>query len=380
MLCCDIMIILTSKSKLAKLNYLYIFISIFYMADRISLHYPAINVPNNDWVRSSLLYSDKISSIVPFETMHDRKISLETQYLYDEGEYIPTSVFGGLDNQFSISEFEKTFFQTMESEAFRNILQNQVSLSLNRNKPAHDFGLYLNKLTRNISDYLHQNNLVQYETKDKLLIDKSIAILYMSLLAVFLSKDISKGFIVPTTDKKIFEDIAFKMSDVKVSAHQLILNNCLPVPAPNVDFKKIITFKKSRRQELLKFRQQLEDLRSAISNTTEEEEKHYYLIRFKEKMEMEVIDMIKIYGDSKIDFLLNSCSALFNFKQKESLGTLGSLGLANIPLHTSLPIIGLANATILLTGTTISAYNKMNHSMSNHDFSFIYLAKKQRVV
>ena len=55
------------------------------MINRTLLYYPSINIPDDAWLKTALLYSDKISSIVP----EDINISDHLEYLKQEEQYLP---------------------------------------------------------------------------------------------------------------------------------------------------------------------------------------------------------------------------------------------------------------------------------------------------
>jgi hypothetical protein len=77
--------------------------------ERILLYYPSINIPDGNWLRNSLLYTDKVSSIIPFIDMNDERLNDDMKILFDEGQYQPISVFNELNpSHKEFPKFQKT--------------------------------------------------------------------------------------------------------------------------------------------------------------------------------------------------------------------------------------------------------------------------------
>lgn len=104
--------------------------------NRIILYYPTIDVPSNSWLRNSLLYWDKVSSIVPQNIDVETELSRDIHYLIDENQFTPIRPDELIENpenfQF-LQKFEKEFVDVVRSEFFQRLVRSQP-FSLSRIK------------------------------------------------------------------------------------------------------------------------------------------------------------------------------------------------------------------------------------------------------
>lgn len=344
--------------------------------ERILLYYPAINIPDGNWLRNSLLYTDKVASIVPFVDMNDIRIDNDTKLLFDNGLYQPISVFDNLNpGHKEFHKFQENFITTIESVEFNAYQKITNDYSWGQDKGIADYTLYAEKLSYEITDFLCEKNLLKRGNMGVMTVEKNSAIIYMSMLADYLAS-INNDLVIPSTDDQEFEKLTFQLADKKVLTHRLQLDNCLPTPSPDTDIKDIIKFKKDRKLELLQFRTMLDSVEAEINKAEDDREKKLKLVQFQEKIQKELLEIKKILGDSKLEFILNGVSSLLDFKQKEVVGTVSSLGLVGAGVVTSLPLIGLGGGALLLTGTLISSYKKINRQVQANSTSYIYYAQK----
>lgn len=344
--------------------------------ERILLYYPAINIPDGNWLRNSLLYTDKVGSIVPFVDMNDNRIDDDTKSLYDNGFYQPISVFNNLNpSHKEFNKFQENFINTIESKEFKAYQKVTNDYPLGQDKGMTDYSMYAEKLSHEIAEFLQERNLLKRGNYGVMTVEKNSAIIYMSMLADYLAS-ISNDLVIPSTDEQEFEKLTFQLADKKVLTHRLQLDSCLPTPAPDTEIKDIIKFKKTRKQELLQFRTILDMVESELNKTEDEKEKKLKLVQFQEKLQKELLEIKKLLGDSKLDFILNGFSSLLDFKQKEIVGTVSGLGLAGAGVVASLPFVGLGAGLLLLTGTLISSYKKINRQVEANSSSYIYYAQQ----
>jgi hypothetical protein len=348
--------------------------------ERILLYYPAINIPTGQWLLNSILYTDKVSSILPFE-FDDKRIIDDMKYLYDNGEYQPTIVYKVLEGNWGklsekITQFENTFINTIESDKFRQI-QNLSKKNVNIDH--RDYELYLIKLTRNVLDYLHRNNFVSSIGDHEIKIDRNVAIVYMSMLAEFLAET-NENIVTLSTDAPEYENIAFQLGDSEIKTNRILLKNCLPTPAPNISIKEIIKFKKQRRQELLRFRLEISKIEKEIVSANNDNEKKLKMIEFQEKYKIEITDLVKLYGDSKLDIVWNTFSSLLDFKEKDlsGLAKIVGTGLISSSILTGIP--GIIAGGLILTWTGVSSYRKIKRNIDSNSFSYLYYAQKEGIL
>ncbi len=343
--------------------------------ERILLYYPSINIPDGDWLRNSLLYTDKVASIFPFDNIEDSRVDSDTRTLFDAGQYQPISVFNELNHHPLPQYFEQNFINTLESEEFRKIRGNIQSFNRAENRGLDDYDMYINKLSNNLRDYLKNNQLMEYKNYDEVTVEKNSAIIYMSMLADYLAS-VNKDLVTPSTDELEFEKLAFQLGDEKILTHRIQLDKCLPTPSPDMSIADIIKFKENRKQELLQFRVELDKLEDDIHSAYDQEDMKRKMVQFQEKIEKELLEIKKLLGDSKLKYVLNGFSSLLDFKQAEIVGTIAGLGVAGVGTLAALPFVGLGAGALLLSGTLVSSYRKINRKVEAKSSSYIYYAQK----
>lgn len=342
------------------------------------LYYPSTNIPNGEWLRNSLLYTDKVSSILPYD-MGSNHVSDLTKLLSDEEIYYPIYVYDELQKYNPEFEtFENNFIETIESNEFKKIkTEYQNFYSNNTDVGIADFEMFKNKFTYRIAEYLSNNQLLKESSyQDEVAVEKNTAAIYLGMLADYLAR-INNNLVIPSTDEQEYEKLVFQLADKKSLTYRIHLDNCLPTPLPHTEIKDILKFKKKRKYELFQFREQLKKLEDEISSVDDHQERKKKFNDFHDKIEKEIIEIKKLLGDSKLKFLLNSFSSLLDFKQKEIVGTLSTLGIVGSGVIASLPLIGLGAGALLLTGTLISSFKEINRKVQVYSSSYIYYAQKE---
>lgn len=355
--------------------------------ERILLYYPSINIPDGDWLRSSLLYTDKVASIYPFNSINDKRLNFDTRTLYDKGLYKPFFVLEELYSSKpnpELEKFENNFLKVAQSKEFKRIRElsrkknpllglSEVEFSQNT------FDIYISKISYRVADYLRLNGDILIHKNDTRLpdvrIEKTSAIVYMSMLADYLAR-INKDLVIPSTDKIEFEKLAYQLTDEKTLTRRIQLDDCLPTPSPNVDIKDIIKFKQKRKYELLKFRELIDNIEGELNSVHDDKERKRIMIKFQEKIQKEIIEIKRLMGDSKLDFILSGFSSLLDFKQKEVFGTMSGIGALGAGVVANLPFIGLGAGALILTGTLVSSYKKITRHVESNSSSYIYYGQK----
>lgn len=349
--------------------------------ERILLYYPSINIPDGNWLRNSLLYTDQVSSIVPFADTKDERLSDEMRILLDEGQYHPTSVFKELDpSNKEFTKFQKNFINTIESKEFKSYKKEIKKYGYRQNQGITNYTMYAEKLSQKMANFLSDKNLLKRGNMGVFSVEKNTAIIYMSMLADYLACINSRYLVIPSTDKQEFEKLAFQLADEKVLTHRIQLNDCLPTPSTSATLRDIVKFKSKRKQELLQFREVLDNVEAEINAAENDQERKMKMIRFKERVQKEIIEIKKLLGDSKLDFVLNGLSSLLDFKQKEVVGTISGLSVAGAGVIASIPFVGLGAGALLLSGTLISSFRKIKRQVQANSSSYIYYAQKAGIL
>jgi hypothetical protein len=343
---------------------------------RVLLYYPAINIPDGNWLRNSLLYTDSIASIFPFYSVDDERVSEETKMLYSEGFYEPIQLFGKLiDANPEFKKFEKLFIDTIESSGFKKLKKEYKKYKHDENS----FTLYAEKLSHSLADYLTKKKLLTRENYGILSVEKNAAIVYMSMLATYLARTSTDSLLIPSTDQQEYEKLAFQLADNKELTYRFQLDKCLPSPSPDCSIKSILKFKKKREQELIKFRKEIDKLESELKSANDDEERKLKMIQFQEQIKLDLIEIKKLMGDSSLKYLLNGLSSLLEIKKPEIVGTLTGLGVAGA-VATVLPFVGLGAGALLLTGTLVSSYRQIHREVAANSSSYIYYAGEAGII
>lgn len=339
------------------------------MMERTLLYYPTIDIPRMDWLYSGLLYSDKVSSIVPFQEIGDKRFPETLKYLADENQYKPIFIQELLSNyNDDFLEFEEHFISTTKSDAFCKLNEKKRKIS------GPYFGeLYHQKLTGNILTYLKARGLIKRNTDGSIVTDELVALFYMGILAQYVAKVDRDDLIIPSTDDKRYEEIAFGISENKVSAFSLILEKCLPVPDATTSLKKVVAFKRKRRAELIEFRKFLSRVQERIRNSSSSDELKEIQIETKEAIEKGVSDLQKLCKDGRIKTFFSTFESLLRLENPGLFQSLLAIGAITTPIN---PIAGVVTGLIGISGGLASSYLSNRKEVDNSEFSYLFKAKQ----
>jgi hypothetical protein len=241
---------------------------------RTIIYYPNIDIPDSKWLRNSLLYWDEVSSIVPrsIETDLYTNSHLIAQ-LRDEGEYraifpdqlMQSDVFNDFENEVinKLSWNNRARFKRYRNiNEFGSIARTREPRSLVHNeKVFNNFDIHREKISNRIFEKLEQSGMVSWNG-DWMSFDDQSANIYMATLAKFSALS-DANYTVIGTDKPNLINSVYPVSylyrkPVKYTTPIVNLSlNILPTPTNDVPIEKIIKFKKKYREELLAFRNQI---------------------------------------------------------------------------------------------------------------------------
>jgi Family of unknown function (DUF6236) len=280
------------------------------------LYYPTISIPDNWWLRQALLYFDGVASIVPqimnwdgesFGTMIP--LTPEIEFLKGEGIFRAIS-----PEQLTLGRGWDEAGRLMED------LRAAVTTERHRGQRSDEYvHVHRGKTNAAILDILGSEELIKPaestpykgEAFEWMLVEKSTALLYLSLLAKYLC-EIDEEDTVPGTDRQEYRDLVYGIDQVREgeTGVQLHLQKILPVPKPGTDIRKIVEFKRKRDDELLQFRSCIDELEDRLARCQDKEEVRHNLIRFEERQRMEVSNLSTALGDARIETVLGSVKAL----------------------------------------------------------------------
>lgn len=339
---------------------------------RTLLYYPTIDIPDRRWLHSSILYADKVASIVPYD-IYDSRFPEHLRKLIDEDQYKPFLIETLLaSKKREFEEFQEHFVATINSDEFNNELKNEISPSYKQLDT-----LYLGKMTSRIKRHFEENGLIKDASNDLIVTDEMVSLFYMSVLTQFVTKITKDELIIPSTNDKRYENIGFACSDTKEPAMSFIIENCLPVPADDTPIEKLIEFKKQRRNELLAFRKFLSEVQEKIRKATEEQEVKEIQIDTKEKIEKGINDLVRLSEENSIKTFFTSFESLLKLDNPKLFATLITTGLISTPLQ---PEIGVVAGLIGIVGGVVSSYYANQREIDKSELSYLFKAKKAEII
>ncbi len=208
-----------------------------------ALYFPYIDVPKSKWLTETLIYWDKLSSIVPHEfNDNPNLLSSDMQNLTSAGlieHVLPLDHFSKLHN------FEENFTRIAE-----------IWISVNRNNSFGYSKIHIEKLG-DLQYVLKDLNLTRgNHTYPWIEIPTPLANIFMSYLATELGKlpDLNA---TPLTD---FSSEIVNMDDSeRAMIRQEILTEILPIPNEDIDIDKLLRFKQDYGHLTMNFRNRIEE-------------------------------------------------------------------------------------------------------------------------
>ena len=226
-----------------------------------ALYFPYISVPNEKWTLKTLLYWDKLASIVPMEHMgNPEKLTPFMRELVHQD--LVRQVFPA-EYIYQINEFEACFIELIEKR-----LASRTSDSIG---DKHRSLIHVEKLG-SIPYFLVERNLATKVDSSWYNVDTWVANLFMAYLATCLSflEDINA---VPVTSQIKFASIYGNLNPSArsvankhhIKSRDVILREILPVPDEKVCLDKLLRFKEDHGHLLPALRRKVEAHCSTIA-------------------------------------------------------------------------------------------------------------------
>lgn len=333
----------------------------------ILLYYPSINIPNENWITKSILYTDQISTILPFSSMRDPRISVTLRELHERGHYTPLFI----EEEFSKNKDLKTGLKKFESEYIKIVGSSDFDIfkksfySKYKSVP-EDSLMYNNKFTGGIRDFLKDNGLLEESGMEGVFVDRFASVFYLCRLAHLVAD--SKGeAVIPCTDNKDFEEICFKpnIEEGSISSMRIDFDGLFLAPPKGTLLKDVMNFKEKNIRDFWAFREEVSGFMSKAS-TMRGEELRYYVDSFQNKIKISLYELSKLFvSDLKKPVTMSTgymIGALAGGYHIESLQILPPL-LG--------PAISISMATIA------SFYNLLNYPKKGKPFSYLYKTYKE---
>lgn len=224
------------------------------------LYYPGILIPDY-WLKKTILYSDKISSIFPYNTgtIEGERENLalsNMKYLESEGIY----------EYLRPEDLDKKTYNDVFIDLKNNLDENTLTNIRDEYKEyGRSYVIYRSKMNEDIFRYLLDNKIAKLDREfhDSILVEMNVGLLYMSLLALH-STEVKKEYIT-STDAIDHQNLIFERNKNLENDYYLnLMLNEIPSPSPLSSLEDIIKFKENRRDELLLFRKYINDWTSKI--------------------------------------------------------------------------------------------------------------------
>ncbi len=257
-----------------------------------ALYYPYINVPTTKWLVETLLYWDKLSSIVPYEFTADKsKLSQRMQELTSAGlveQILPLEYFSKLKS------FEKNFLDVAE-----------IWIKTNKNTNFDTTKIHIEKLG-SLRDELIDLGIATNYNYPWIEMPSPLANYFMSCLAIELGKlpEINATPLTNISDDKIIVD----NSDIDVIRNDILMD-IMPIPNGRITIDSILDFKNEHGHLTRKFRDRIEEECIDITSTDlKDREDKIYLV--KEKLNDEINTIKEAMNTSWEDVILKSIMPL----------------------------------------------------------------------
>lgn len=353
------------------------------MVGRKIIYYPTIIIPSQ-WAKWAVLYFDKVSPIIPGnldlrEVIRpwNKSDFYTMEILMSEGElepYPPELLLRKTEKWRNVKAFEEEFKKTVTSESFRSII--------NRDWRKHPiWRVHRNKVSDRIYEFLNSQGLAERnkENWNWILMEEKTSLLYMSLLAKYLA-DIELDFAVPGTDRIEYEKIIYGATSHQNGfvSFDTKLIDILPTPHREVSVNTVLKFKRKRRNELLHFREIIDNFYRNISNAENLNEIRQIAIGYRERIEREVENLSRLMKEENVKAIFGAFKSLLDIKSPTLLAALGT-SLVQAPIQIKIPILGIT-AIIQIGYYWIDRRNQQRAKLRESPFAYLYYAQKERVI
>lgn len=354
-----------------------------------ALYYPTIDITNEDWLKTAVLFWDEINTIVPTSISNPYQGNT-TQYLADEGILQPMRVNPEIDIIEGLTTDILNYLNT--NEGFQLLTQGRDKYAtIHRDKLPRDVGrlfdIHPDKLPYEIQHILRQNI-----TKDGWLrVNSEFAIFYMTLLANRICDANSIALLTDNTltsnltDKiRLDNQIAIKGRDRDfyhygqneryIHLAQGLLTNLIIEGVrikPSSTLEDVIKFKKTHRDELGLFRTNIAKLTQNVSK-----DKKLDVIR-QEVEDIYKDEFLPSYNNFKKALNGSGIKWISDNFMKVSMISTGATALPMALLGLALPQALIAGTGVSLITSLISYNQDKQERLRTNPYSYLLAVDKQ---
>jgi len=335
---------------------------------RTILYYPTIAIRNSDWIKQSIFYWDRISSIVP------RNAEKQVHHLDLIKELIDYDAFVAFYPEAYVhdqEELAQEFIEIVESENYKN---GKAAFKLKGTFPIN-----CGKLPEFLIDYVVDKEIAELQDND-LIFNKQDGYLYMALLAKFLANEGDWDTTTPGTDYGLYQKLILGTRNESHSLPGLsfALNKVLPVPRQDVTIKQIMDFKKKyKNDELQEFRKIIYSYQEKLKTVEDVAELQDVLAKCSEEIRSGVSKLEKACKSERLPTILGGLETIFKVEAPALLATI-ALGVY-VPTEVQIGgalVVGVVSATKYY----LDESNKKQNRLAHDAFSYLYHGKEEGII
>ncbi len=340
------------------------------------LYYPSIDIKDGPWLRGAALYWNQVRSIVPYEGYDN--FSPEIAYMAERGHYkplYPKDIFV-LDHPNHFMSLAKKYLNPTNLANASALSRNYGTLGNQIQDGALTSFLHCQKIpTKFLDTLVRQGNV----TLDGEWIEASEAFVfqYMKLLADYAVNYSDENIVLGSDAKRKFDDI-YPLKGKAPTGIEISLQQCLPVPGPEVSFEEILDFKERRQQELEAMENKLMVFEDELRHSEDSLDIKSAVCRFKGEWSKSVRDFTVMSGDSGIQIIMeNLCTFVGGVEATEELFTMVT-GAADIPkiIATTLQM----GAGAIALKNTYRQFRQRKHNSRSREYGYILAAKRAGII
>lgn len=332
-----------------------------------ALFFPFISVPEEQWTYHTLLYWDKLASIVPFDHVgNPEQMTPFMRVLLREG--VVERLHPG-QYLHEIEEFDSSFKVLIESK-LGHIRAIQKQHPQHRVFGIHRQGrIHAEKLGL-VQNYLVEKGLARRDIRDWYIVEEWVANLFMAYLASCLGalEDVDAA---PVTNRVNIanlyanftgNNISQESSQYSDEARKMVLNALLPYPDEPIKVSSLFKFKEQHGHLLPEFRNRVEGHCITVSKLENAEERMLLTQNFIN----DSLDEIK-YIESKMK----------PFWKKLTFSSITPIIGAGISATATDEKFALTGAVVTLSSTIFQAVSSIREERRIKDAPFAYVARSR---
>lgn len=267
------------------------FDNIITMTNNNVLYFPFINIPKNEWTIRSILYWDKVGSIIPQSFLRE-----PSQFTAEMREFM---------NQGLVEILQPHHYDNFEEEFIKELTHDSkfIDRAKKRFQKGYITRIHFDKMIHTLFNKFQELGIGDWQGNNWnwFYLESSIANIYMTYLATAIGK-VCKY--TPATDhKNNIVNSYYLKEEQKRQIRQHILDGVIPTPL-DVDLRKIRKFKDKHSEDLVRFRRTVESSILSISNLSSEDYSEALKLKVEEIEDKkdQILSQLSQSGFKKIGF------------------------------------------------------------------------------